>query len=234
VYNQVVNTGEFDKQTIYRDAMTIMFGGHETTSKSLCNSLYQVKKNPDVEKKLMKELKETFLENGKYTVKDLKNILSREKLDQLDYLTCFVKEVLRHDPPAARSLGYKSKRMFKVNDLLVPKNQVVLFNLFACHYDQKQWKEPMKFIPERFDASSDYFLTPEGKTRHPLAFCPFTFGTRTCPGRALGMMELKVLIIYYLLTLDYEIDQKVLDDPDVCYAILSPFSLDIKITGVHA
>lgn len=234
VYNQVINTGEIDKQTVYRDVMTIMFGGHETSSKSLCNALYKLKQYPEVEKKLMKELNDVFLENGKYTVKDIRNILTKEKLDQLDYLTYFVKELLRHDPPAVRSLGYIAKRPFKVDELLVPKNQVVLFNIYACHYNEEQWQDPMNFIPERFDPNSKYFLTPSGKSRHPLAYCPFTFGTRSCPGRALGMMELKVLIIFYVLTFDYEIDKELLENKDVSYAILSPFTLDIKVKAIRS
>lgn len=89
VYNQVLSTGEIDKEMVYKDVMAILFGGHETTSKSLCNALFHLKKSPDVEKKLLKELNEVLLENGKYSVKDLENIISNEALDQLDYLTYF-------------------------------------------------------------------------------------------------------------------------------------------------
>lgn len=234
VYNQVLSTGKIDKEMVYKDVMAILFGGHETTSKSLCNAMRHLKKHPNVEAKLRKELNEVLLENGKYSVKDLESIICNEKLDQLEYLTCFVKEVLRHDPPAVRSLGYKVKKSFKVNDLLIPKGEIILFNLYAAQYDEKQWKDPMKFIPERFDPTSEYFTTPEGKTRHPLSFCPFTFGTRTCPGRALGLMEMKILVIYFMLAIDYEIDEATLEDPNVSYAILSPFTLNIKVTDVKA
>mmetsp|Transcript_17327 Transcript_17327/g.19397 ORF Transcript_17327/g.19397 Transcript_17327/m.19397 type:complete len:529 (+) Transcript_17327:28-1614(+) len=234
VYNQVLNMGEIDPETIYKDVMAILFGGHETTSKSLCSSLLHLKKNPEVEKKLRKELDEVLLENGKYTIDDLNDILCNDTLDKLDYLTCFVKEILRHDPPAVRSLGYKANATFKVKDLRIPKNQIVVFNLFAAQYDERQWIEPMKFIPERFDSSSDYFLTPEGKNRNPLSFCPFTFGARTCPGRALGLMEMKILVIYFMLGIDFEIDQETLENEDISYAIMSPFSLNIKVNKVNA
>jgi len=233
VYNQVLKTGEIDKEMAYKDVMAILFAGHETTSKSLCSALFQLKKNPEVEKKLKQEIDEYILQNGKYTVNDLAEILNSQSLDQMDYLSCFVKEVLRHDPPAVRSLGYKAKASFKVKDLLIPKNQIVVFNLYAAQYDEKQWKEPTKFIPERFDPSSDYFLTPSGKQRHPYAFCPFTFGTRTCPGRAIGLMEFKILLIYFMLAIDYEVEKETLENPDVTYAILSPYALNLKINKIN-
>ena len=233
VYNQVLNTGEFDKVQVYKDIMTLLFAGHETTSKSLCSALFQLKKNPDIEKKLRKELNEVLLENGKNKIEDLHLILGHEKLDKLEYLTWFVKEVLRHDLPAVRSLGYKSKTSFKLGDILIPKSQIITLNMYASHYSEDQWKEPLKFIPERFDPSSEYFLTPEGKSRNPLAWCPFTFGQRTWPGRSLGLMELRILVIYFMLTIDYEVDEETLKNEDIAFAILSPFSLNIKIKDVH-
>ena len=213
--------------------MSFLFGGHETTSKSLCNCLYTLKKNPDVEQKLKKEINEILLENGKYTFEDLYLILCHQKLDEMEYLTWFIKEILRHDPPACRSLGYKTLVPIKMGDILIPKNQIVTLNVYASHYNKDQWKEPMRFIPERFDPSSDYFLTPEGKTRNPLSWCPFTFGVRTCPGRSLGLIELKILVIYFMIAIDYEIDEKLLKNDDVTFSILSPFSLDIKIKNVN-
>lgn len=214
--------------------MAILFGGHETTSKSFCTALLKVKQHPEIGQKLKKELDEILLENGKYSVKDLDKIITMENLDKLDYLTCFIKECLRHDPPAGRSLGYKAKAAFKVKEILIPKNQIIVFNIFAAHYNEKQWINPMEFIPERFDSTSEYYLTPDGKQRHPLSYCPFTFGTRTCPGKALGLMEFKILVIYFMLAIDYEIESKIVDDPDVIFAIMSDFTLDIKVTKIHA
>lgn len=233
VYKQVLNTGQFDKVQVYKDIMTLLFAGHETTSKSLCSAMYQLKKHPEIEAKLRRELHEVLLDNGKNTIEDLSLILCHEKLDKLEYLTCFVKEVLRHDLPAVRSLGYKSKTSFKLGDILIPKNQIITLNMIASHYNEEQWREPMKFIPERFDPSSEYFLTPDGKSRNPLSWCPFTFGVRTCPGRSLGLMELKILLIYFMLTIDYEVDEDLLKNEDIAFAILSPFALEIKIKDVH-
>ena len=233
VYKQVLNTGQFDKVQVYKDIMTLLFAGHETTSKSLCSAMYQLKKHPEIEAKLRRELHEVLLDNGKNTVEDLSLILCHEKLDKLEYLTCFVKEVLRHDPAGFRSLGYIAKSSFDFEGILVPKGQIIVLNIIGSLHNEEQWREPMKFIPERFDPSSEYFLTPDGKSRNPLSWCPFTFGVRTCPGRSLGLMELKILLIYFMLTIDYEVDEATLKDDDTTFSIQSPYELKIRINEIY-
>lgn len=49
--------------------------------------------------------------------------------------------------------------------------------------DPREWIEPERFIPERFDADSRYFLTPNGKRRNPYSFSPFLGGSRICIGK---------------------------------------------------
>lgn len=51
------------------------------------------------------------------------------------------------------------------------------------HHNRKQWIEPHKFIPERFDPKSKYYLTPSGDKRLPYSFAPFLGGNRICVGK---------------------------------------------------
>lgn len=60
--------------------------------------------------------------------------------------------------------------------------------------NKKYWIEPEKFIPERFDPSSEYFLAPNGKKRHPMAFVPFTGGKRICTGKTFAETVAKFVI----------------------------------------
>ena len=49
--------------------------------------------------------------------------------------------------------------------------------------DPNEWIEPERFIPERFDTNSRYFLTPKGQRRNPYSFSPFLGGSRICIGK---------------------------------------------------
>ena len=59
----------------------------------------------------------------------------------------------------------------------------ITLDLYQLHWNHKQWIEPEKFIPERFDPTSRYFLKPNGKKRHPMAYGPFLGGKRICLGK---------------------------------------------------
>lgn len=67
------------------------------------------------------------------------------------------------------------------------------------------WIEPEKFIPERFDPNSKYYLTPEGKKRNPLAFNPFTGGKRICLGKTFAEVVSKFIVTPLLWKYDFEI-----------------------------
>ena len=46
-----------------------------------------------------------------------------------------------------------------------------------------EWIDPHKFIPERFDPDSKYYLTPSGAKRNSYSFSPFLGGSRVCIGK---------------------------------------------------
>ena len=63
----------------------------------------------------------------------------------------------------------------------------------------------MKFIPERFDEKSAYFLRPNGEPRNSLSFTPFLGGKRICLGKTFAEITTKftVPLLYYHFEFDY-------------------------------
>jgi cytochrome P450 len=58
------------------------------------------------------------------------------------------------------------------------------------HHDARYWTKPTEFIPDRWDESKRD-PTWNHDTR---AYIPFTSGTFSCAGKALAMLELRLLI----------------------------------------
>jgi cytochrome P450 len=68
-----------------------------------------------------------------------------------------------------------------------------------------EWIEPEKYIPDRFNPSSPYFLTPSGKKRHPMSFSPFLGGKRICLGKSFAEIISRIIVpaIIYQFNFDF-------------------------------
>ena len=66
--------------------------------------------------------------------------------------------------------------------------------IHELHHSSKYWIEPEKYIPERFDPESKYYLTPDGKKRPPIIFTPFFGGNRVCTGKTFTEVIAKFIV----------------------------------------
>ena len=153
------------------DIISLLFGGHDTTSHSISSAMYFIKKNKSVYDKLMKELKEAG------TSKDN------------DYLMNVLKEVFRFDTPSFGSLNYDILEPVEICGVKIPKGRTAQISILGLCYNPEEWQDPLKFIPERFDPESSYFKTPSGKNRSPLSMIIFSYGPRKCPGQTLATLQ---------------------------------------------
>ena len=66
--------------------------------------------------------------------------------------------------------------------------------IYLVQVNPKEWIDPMKYVPERFDSESKWSLTPAGTKRHPMSFGPFLGGKRICMGKSFAESIGKLLI----------------------------------------
>ena len=98
------------------------------------------------------------------------------------------------------------------------------------HYNPAEWYEPEKFLPERFDPESKYFLSPStGKRRDTYSYIPFLIGLRSCPGQTLAKLVQKIALPYFLANLEYEVDKDLLNNDKSLFNNSSQFHLMIDI-----
>ena len=114
----------------------------------------------------------------------------------------------------------------------MPKNSIISFNQIARQFNLSEWHNPLSFIPERFDPTNDIFKIPgnNGKIRDFISYTPFSFGTRSCPGQALAMLEIKLAVVIILSKFSFEIDDELLSNDHAKFPVGSTFKLKWKLT----
>ncbi|KAI5102658.1 cytochrome P450, family 26, subfamily C, polypeptide 1 [Silurus meridionalis] len=122
--------------------------------------------------------------------------LRLEKLNQLCYLDCVVKELLRFLPPV--SGGYRTVlKTFELNGYQIPKGWSVMYSIRDTHETSPAYSSPELFDPERFLADRD-----ESKNSR-FSYVPFGGGVRRCIGRELALLILKTLGVELLATAEW-------------------------------
>lgn len=66
------------------------------------------------------------------------------------------------------------------------------------------FREPTKFIPERWLKDGMPDACPEAKSSNPFVHLPFGFGPRSCVGRRFAEMELNVLLTRFVCQFNIE------------------------------
>ncbi len=81
-------------------------------------------------------------------------------------------------------------------------------DMYGLHMNPDEWQEPEKYIPDRFNPDSPYFLTPSGKKRHPMSFAPFLGGKRVCLGKTFAEAVTKISGPNIIFNFDFEFIDK--------------------------
>ena len=109
-------------------------------------------------------------------------------ISRLPYLQAVIKETFRLHPPAPLLLPRQPETTVKIAGCTIPKGSRVFINVWAIGRDKDVWIEPEKFMPERFLGSTIDFRGVD------FELLPFGAGRRLCPGMALAIRMVHVML----------------------------------------
>ena len=147
----------------------------ETTSSVLEWLVHYMVQYPSVQAKLVAEI-------------DSKLPKSRPPLlndhSELPYTEAVIQETLRISTSIPFGLFHSALEDIQVAGYTIPKDTVVIGNLYAVNNDPKVWDSPREFRPERF-------LDQDGKfSSRGSLIMPFGTGKRMCIGEGLARAQL--------------------------------------------
>jgi len=193
-----------------------LLAGHETTAHTLCFSFALLALHPDEQERLYEQIKSVM--------SSLDGIPTYEDMSRFTQSLAVFYETLRLFPPvtiipkvAAQDTTLKvSNADGGMTTFPVPSGTEIDLHVPGLHHNPRYWKEPHKFMPERFLGN-----WPKD------AFIPFSQGARACLGRR--FFETEGIAVMTMLVSRYKIEIK--EEPEFAsdtfgqrYARITDFS----------
>ncbi|OAV94008.1 hypothetical protein PTTG_06719 [Puccinia triticina 1-1 BBBD Race 1] len=173
-----------------------MFGaGSDTTADAIETFIFACAANPDKVAKAQEELD---------------RVVGRDRLPEfsdeeaLVYCGAMVRELLRWRTVIPGGLAHMSTEDDEYEGYFIPKGTTIVANHWSIHLDEETYKDPQRFIPERFiDTQTGLLIGTKWSTYGHHAF---GFGRRICP--ALHIANKSLFITFTRLLWSFEIKIK--------------------------
>ncbi|XP_067650308.1 cytochrome P450 2J4-like [Haliotis asinina] len=157
-------------EAIKMSCWTKEVAGMSTTQNSIQWLMLYLAINPDVQDRAVALMKSVVPVDRMPTLADK---------PQLPYIEAIVMEVLRIAPPVPLGIPHTSlQHTISMESYTLPKGTMALCNIWHIHHNEKYWKKPNTFKPERFIGNNGKCI-PHHKLKH---FLPFGHGKRSCVG----------------------------------------------------
>ena len=162
-----------------------VMAGRDSTAAALTWTLYELSRHPAVADRIRNEIESKIPSTDKMTFAEVKN---------LDSLQWAVVEALRLHPPAPESFRFAVHDDTLPDGTRIPAGSLVMSSSYTINHSRAVWRFPELFDPDRYS----------GKEPSPFQWTTFHGGSRSCPGRSLALMEIKMALAYLLPRFDFE------------------------------
>ncbi|KAJ8321081.1 hypothetical protein KUTeg_002668 [Tegillarca granosa] len=176
---------------IRNEVDTFLFEGHDTTTSSMCWTLYSLAEHQEYQQRVQAEIDELMMNRDS-------DYIENSDLQKLEYLTLCIKEGMRLHSPVFFIQRITTKEI-TVEGMKIPADTAVAIELYNLHHNAVVWENPMEFQPERF-------LPENIAKRDSYAFVPFSAGPRNCIGQHFAMNEQKVILARLLHRYNFKLE----------------------------
>ncbi|XP_010672161.2 cytochrome P450 89A9 [Beta vulgaris subsp. vulgaris] len=187
--------------------------GTDTTSTALQWIMANLVKYPNIQDKLVQEIKQVVGEEAEE--------VKENELCKIKHLKAIVLEGLRRHPPSYFTLPHAVTKEVNLGGYTVPENAVVFFTVAEMGWDPLVWENPMEFKPERFLSGDEEF---DMSGSREIKMMPFGAGRRICPAVRMAMLHLE----YYVANLVWNFEWGAVDGYEVDLSEKQEFTVVMK------
>ncbi|KAK4451272.1 cytochrome P450 monooxygenase-like protein [Podospora aff. communis PSN243] len=192
IYHPLLETGT--RKSLYEEGQAMLFAGTDTVSNTAMLLVYYVLQNPDIETKLLDELRTVWPDKNSQPP-------SWDTLEKLPYLSAVIKEALRLTPGVAAGLKrVVGKEGIEVEGIFISAGTIIHSSGHMLNLDEKLWEEPRRFKPER------WLVGKEERRDMEARLVTFSKGPRMCMGINLAYCELYIAVATMFRKLEMKVD----------------------------
>jgi len=184
-----IDKSEAESEEFFRHIiMNFIIAGRDTTACALSWTFYELIRRPDVVEAIRKEVASVIGEgdNTDYSL---------ETLGKLKYTHCVIMEVLRLHPSVPSDNKYSVHDDTLPDGTFIPAGSCIVYAPISFGRSETRWgKDYAEFKPERF------LNQPEPSA---YLFPVFNAGYRTCLGKPMAIMNMKLVLAYLLPRFDF-------------------------------
>lgn len=192
--------------------VTTLFAGYEAPSHALTWTFYLLKKHPEIEQKVLKEIAQA-LPDGSPTRDDVAN---------LPYTRAVIAESMRLYPPIW-VISRTIIEPYSCGGYTLPAGAEIFVSPYSMHRDPRYFPDPYEFNPDRW-------LNNQQESRHEYTYLPFGAGARRCIGERMAWPEMILTVATVMQNWDLTLENKKDVAPKLgfTYAPGKPIQMTIK------
>jgi len=150
--------------------------GHETTALAIAWAIYLLANSPLHQERAQAEARAQLAGRA----------AGADDLAAMPFIQWVLEEAMRLYPPVgllARAVLAEDKLCGRT----VMPGDILFLPIWALHRHELWWRQPERFVPERFDPTS-------GEKRDKYQYLPFGAGPRVCVGANFAMMQAGIIL----------------------------------------
>ncbi|NWU90548.1 CP1A5 protein, partial [Upupa epops] len=186
------NATRIPKEKIVNLVNDIFGAGFDSVTVALSWSLMYLVTYPYIQKKIHEELDQTIGQERRPRLSDR---------GMLPYTEAFILEVFRHSSFLPFTLPHSTTKDTVLNGYHIPKDRCVFINQWQVNHDEKLWKDPLRFNPERFLSADGTKVNKEDGEKVLI----FGLGKRRCIGEPIAKWQVFLFLSTLLQQLEFSI-----------------------------